>query len=222
MRKYFFSLILALFAFHSTWGVSFAQSPATDREATPVVTGPAAGDALYQQALDTYLTGDYDQAILLAAKAVQADPQNQKAQNLLTLLTNEKKDIGKYEIWLSSGQDKTAPAPSASAPDASDAKGFQEQIQKVQRHFDNFYVAQTRENGQFQGQIQAVSELLRENSDHQYDELRKSQTDLIQSVQAISESHDRNLWILYLLCLISIGLSSAAVWALLRRDNRRV
>jgi hypothetical protein len=82
-------------------------------------------------------------------------------------------------------------------------------------------VAQTRENGQFQGQIQAVSELLRENSDHQYDELRKSQTDLIQSVQAISESHDRNLWILYLLCLVSIGLSSAAVWALLRRDGRR-
>jgi TolA-binding protein len=111
MRKYFFSMISALVALGLTLGVGGAQSPVTDSAAVSLVSGPAAGDALYQQALDTYLGGDYDQAILLAAKAVQADPKNQKAQNLLTLLTNEKKDIGKYEIWLSSGQDKAAPAP---------------------------------------------------------------------------------------------------------------
>jgi TolA-binding protein len=192
---------------------------------TPVPTaGPeGTGESLYQQALDTYLNGDYDQAILLAAKSVEEDPQNQKAQNLLTLLTNEKKDIGKYEIWLSTRADK-AGAPmddSAGANTGALTNGFQDQMQKVQQHFNAFYTTQTRENGQFQGQIQAVSELLRENSNQQYDELRKSQNDLVQQLQIISRGHDRSLWILYVLCLMSMLLSFCALWAMLRRPRGR-
>jgi TolA-binding protein len=192
---------------------------------TPVATpGPeGTGETLYQQALDTYLSGDYDQAILLAAKSVEADPQNQKAQNLLTLLTNEKKDIGKYEIWLSTRADK-ASGPiddSSNVNTGALANGFQDQIQKVQQHFNAFYTTQTRENGQFQGQIQAVSELLRENSNQQYDELRKSQNDLVQQLQVMSQVHDRSLWILYVLCFMSMLLSFCALWAMLRRPKGR-
>ncbi len=214
MKMNRFCLIL-VFSFFFFPGFGRCQTPAS--EPTP---GAVTGDSLYQQALDTYLNGDYDQAILLAAKAVQADPQNQKAQNLLTLLTNEKKDIGKYEIWLSGQGGKAATPIDDSAGVNADA-GIQDQIQKVQQHFNYFYTAQTRENGQFQGQIQAVSELLRENSNHQYDELRKSQNDLIGQVQVISQGHDRSLWILYFLCFMSMLLSFCALWAMLRGPRGR-
>jgi len=215
MKMNRFSLIL-FFSFFFLARLGDCQTPAS--APTP---GAVTGDSLYQQALDTYLNGDYDQAILLAAKSVQADPKNQKAQNLLTLLTNEKKDIGKYEIWLSNQAAKTAGPIDDSANAGLAASGVQDQIQKVQQHFNYFYTAQTRENGQFQGQIQAVSELLRENSNHQYDELRKSQNDLIGQVQVISQGHDRSLWILYFLCFMSLLSSFGALWAMLRSPRGR-
>jgi TolA-binding protein len=219
MKMSRFSLFLVFFFFFLAWKAD-CQTPAS----APTPVG-VTGDSLYQQALDTYLNGDYDQAIVLAAKSVQADPQNQKAQNLLTLLTNEKKDIGKYEIWLSGQAAKTAGPIDDSASVNSNtgimASGIQDQIQKVQQHFNSFYTTQTRENGQFQGQIQAVSELLRENSNHQYDELRKSQNDLIGQVQVIGQGHDRSLWILYFLCFMSMSLSFCALWAMLRGSRGR-
>ncbi|HET9869005.1 MAG TPA: hypothetical protein VFR02_00710, partial [bacterium] len=198
---------------------ALAASPLAAQTPAPAA-GPALGETLYQQALDSYLGGDYDQAILLAAKSVEADPQNAKAQSLLGLLTKEKKDIGKYEIWLSTGQGKVPEGPAEDGT-AALASSFQGEIQRVQSHFDHFYRAQTLENGRFQGQIQAVSELLRENSDHQYDELRKSQTDILQQIQAMNEGRERNLWILYLLCLVSMLFSCSALWAILRRPRGR-
>jgi len=188
---------------------------------TPTATDvqPQDGDRLYQQALDTYLNGDYDQAILLAAKSVEIDPKNQKAQNLLMLLTNEKKDIGNYEIWLSthtSNNLTTTPAISPTLTNTSDNL-----IENIEKRFNGFYSAQIRENGQFQGQIQAVSELLRENSNHQYDELRKSQTDLMNEMESASRGSERNLWILYILCFSSMLLSACALWSIGRNSRGR-
>jgi tetratricopeptide (TPR) repeat protein len=193
---------------------------------TPVATAiqPQDSEALYQQALDTYLNGDYDQAILLAAKSVEVDPKNQKAENLLMLLTNEKKDIGNYEIWLSTHpSSKLTAEPEAlpeSEPLSSGSSATHDEIGEVQKRLNVFYAAQTRENGQFQGQIQAVSELLRENSNHQYDELRKSQVDLMNEMETASRGSERNLWILYLLCFGSMFLSACALWSIGRKPGR--
>lgn len=169
--------------------------------------GSVPDKTLYQQALDTYLNGDYDQAILLAAQSVEADPQDQKSRDLLTLLTKEKKEIGASEIWLPSQAAKPNglmenPVPALPTPVRS--KAVQRQIEKIQERFNNFYVNQAQENGLFQGQILAVSELLRENANHQYDELRKSQNDLTQEIQAMNASNTRSLWILYGLCFVSL------------------
>ncbi|MGH7738954.1 MAG: hypothetical protein ACREL1_02290 [bacterium] len=184
----------------------------------------APNKSLYQQALDTYLNGDYDQAILLAAQSVEADPQDQKSRDLLTLLTKEKKEIGASEIWLPSQAVKHSglmvnPVPALPAPVRS--KAVRRQIEKIQQRFNDFYVNQAQENGLFQGQILAVSELLRENANHQYDELRKSQNDLIQQIQAMNVSNTRSLWILYVLCFVSMLLSLSTFWALSRRVKRR-
>ena len=215
-RKYFCLLLGLVFWTASPFG--FAQTPA----ATAVQ--PQDSDALYRQALDTYLNGDYDQAILLAAKSVEADPKNQKAENLLLLLTNEKKDIGNYEIWLSTHPSAKLPGDSglltASEPPPSGSPAGPDEIGAVQKRLNIFYAAQTRENGQFEGQIQAVSELLRENSNHQYDELRKSQVDLLNEMENASRGNERNLWILYLLCFGSMFLSACALWSIGRHSRR--
>jgi hypothetical protein len=205
----------------TTFLISFSNLKAQTPTATEVQ--PQDGDGLYQQALDTYLNGDYDQAILLAAKSVEIDPKNQKAQNLLMLLTNEKKDIGNYEIWLSTHTSNNLTTTPVIAPVMSPVltNTSDDPIANVEKRFNGFYSAQIRENGQFQGQIQAVSDLLRENSNHQYDELRKSQTDLMSEMESASRSSERNLWILYILCFSSMLLSACALWSIGRNSRGR-
>jgi TolA-binding protein len=204
-----------------TFFISFSNLRSQTATATDVQ--PQDGDGLYRQALDTYLNGDYDQAIFLAAKSVEIDPKNQKAQNLLMLLTNEKKDIGNYEIWLSTHSPNNLTNAPVMAPVISPVltNVADDPIANVEKRLNGFYNAQIRENGQFQGQIQAVSELLRENSNHQYDELRKSQTDLMNAMESANRGSERNLWILYILCFSSMLLSACALWSIGRNSGGR-
>ncbi len=54
----------------------------------------------YQSALQAYLSGDFDQAILLDSKALQANSQDKKAQALLSILVSEKDNANKTVIWI--------------------------------------------------------------------------------------------------------------------------
>lgn len=69
----------------------------------------------YQEALQAYLSGDLDQAILLDSKALEINPRDTKAAALLNVLISEKDMAGKTVIWIggkASVVDKTeAPAP---------------------------------------------------------------------------------------------------------------
>jgi hypothetical protein len=65
--------------------------------ASAVKTGAS---GYYQQALEAYLAGDYDQAILLDSRAIAADPKSVKATALLNVLVTEKDQAGKTVIWI--------------------------------------------------------------------------------------------------------------------------
>lgn len=61
---------------------------------------PPTAAGYYQQALESYLGGDYDQAILLDTKSLQVDPGSTKAKALLSVLVSEKETAGKTVIWI--------------------------------------------------------------------------------------------------------------------------
>src|SRR6185369_10092832 len=80
-------------------------------------TAPA--DNLYPQALEAYLSGDVDQAILIDTKALQANPKDLKATNLLDLLAQEKSRSAQSVIWIGSEASlakQTAQTPPAVEP----------------------------------------------------------------------------------------------------------
>lgn len=68
----------------------YAEVPATGESA----------DDLYQGALQAYLAGDFDQAILMDTKALQLNPQYPKAEGLLSILISEKDTAKKTVIWI--------------------------------------------------------------------------------------------------------------------------
>ncbi len=75
----------------------------------------------YQGALQAYLQGDFDQAILLDSQALQIDSKNKKASDLLVVLIKEKEQNRKTEIWIGTGrtaqpQPEAAPVISLSVP----------------------------------------------------------------------------------------------------------
>ena len=61
----------------------------------------------YQKAMEAYLAGEYDEAILMDTKALEANPQYTKANSLLQILISEKDMAGKTVIWIGG---KPAPA----------------------------------------------------------------------------------------------------------------
>lgn len=72
----------------------------------------------YQSALQAYLSGNFDQAILLDSKALQANAQDKKAQALLSILISEKDNANNTVIWIggkpalvASPQNMEIPAP---------------------------------------------------------------------------------------------------------------
>jgi hypothetical protein len=92
---------------------TMAIAQAVDGVATP--TDPT---DYYQSALQSYLSGDFDQAILLDSKALQANSQDKKAQALLSILISEKDNANKTVIWIGgkpaiveSPQNSEVPAP---------------------------------------------------------------------------------------------------------------
>src|SRR6185369_10142763 len=123
-------------------------------------TAPA--DNLYPQALEAYLSGDVDQAILIDTKALQANPKDLKATNLLDLLAQEKSRSAQSVIWI--GSEASLAKQTAQTPPAV------EPATKIVR--TRYLKADT---SQWEAKIQALSLLLTKDAESREKEMASAQ-----------------------------------------------
>jgi hypothetical protein len=176
---------------------------------TPTVSADA--EVFYHKALNFYLDGNYDQAILFAAESLEKDPGYEKSKNLLSVLTSEKEQEGKTVIWLAGKPVLVTPTPMPiiNTP-VENNSGVGKNVEKLQTQLNNFYHSQTTKNEQVNGQLQVIQELVKDNSSGQYQELKKAQTDIYQELEKINKDN-HNFWLLYCLCTVSVIFSIAAI-----------
>jgi hypothetical protein len=184
---------------------AFAQDQSTvpvgQVPAASIPQGPAGND-LYSQALQAYLAGNFDQAILLDSRALQADPKDAKAQALLSILVSEKDKASQTVIWIGKegGTEMAAvnppapiPAPVASAPGQPVAP---------KRH------PKGQSMSELEARVNAVVFLLERDQNSQYRELKGAQVGV---QKRLDEINSRSLLgnFLFLLALLMAG---AALW----------
>jgi len=205
---------LAFFLPSGLWAQTLSSS-------TPFATQASAADDLYHRALEAYLDGNYDQSILFCAQSLEKDPSYSKSKNLLAVLTAEKEKATKTVIWLPSATAEPAPpvvvAPSAPAPDTS---GIQKDVLSLQTKLDHFAGAQSRKYQEVSGQLQVIQELIKNNSDAQYAEVKNSQVEIVNRLQKVESTRGQDLRLLYVLCAASVFLSAGAVWRNSKKAKR--
>lgn len=195
-----------LFTLSFLWGARplFAQ----DAVSAP----PAAAEDLYHQALASYLDGNYDQAILLSARSLEKDPTFQKSKNLLSILASEKELEGKTVIWLA-GKPSLIPAtPTTTSGGTLDGTGLGLEVHALEARMGRFQDSQMKKYAEMSGQIQVIQELVKNNSENQYSELKGSQVEIYNQLRDVRAGRGQDLWILYLLCFASMVISFAAIW----------
>jgi len=167
----------------------------------------------YQSALESYLSGDYEQAILLDSQALQANPGYKKAKALLDVLIQEKDRMKKSEIWLR-GEDKLqVPLPKAAVPARTRQVVVRQELDKEKLQ-------------ELESRIQTVALLMERDTMDRYHELSdnqaqsatrldnmaKSLADIEESEKRASAEMDRGFGWNYFLSLLAILLSSWALW----------
>jgi len=174
----------------------------------------AVGDApgLYQKGMDAYLQGDYDQAILCAAKSLELDPTYTKSKDLLSVLIVEKEQGEQTEIWLD-GKQRNLPAPKTTADQTITAElnKLKSRVKKLEgrRGFD-----------ELEHRIQVVADLMEKTTDGQYQELRDAQVQTQERLETLVKGQTgqgSNLFWLFVLVCLSLVLS---VWAHFRRGPK--
>jgi hypothetical protein len=185
---------------------------------TPIPNPPQEADDLYHKALDAYLDGNYDKAILFAAQSLGKDPTFAKSRNLLSVLIVEKDKDSKTVIWLAGKPVYVTPTPVPFIipPQTTDLSGVQKEVTSLQNRFNNFYGSQISKNAQTAGQIKIIQELVKNNAGVQYDDLRKSQVEIYNRIKKI-EAGGQDLRVLYFLCAMSVFFSALAIWRKLKR-----
>jgi hypothetical protein len=173
---------------------------------------------LYKGGLDAYLAGNYDRAILLAAKAAQADPQSKKAQDLLSVLVAEKEKIARTEIWISN------PKQASKQPKRIDIKFLWAELVIIRKEIKAIKAMKAGRapiNGenllpQFERQVQVIAALLDRSSTAQMTEMKTAQDQVYRALGVTQTVGLRMAMILFGLCLVSLILSVAAF---LRRER---
>jgi hypothetical protein len=161
----------------------------------------------YQEALQAYLSGDLDQAILLDSKALEINPRSPKASALLNVLISEKDMAGKTVIWIGgkpSVVDKEAvPAQAPAAP-------------KVRTVHSGSGV-DNKKLAELEARIQAIALLMDRGAQGQYQELKDAQ---IETTKRLEGMGGRGLG---LLSILAILLSLTALWMSwkTRREQKR-
>jgi hypothetical protein len=183
---------------------------------TPAVNQISPADDLYHRALEAYLDGNYDQSILLTAQSLEKDPTYPKSKNLLAVLTSEKEKATKTVIWLPNTTPE--PAPLVVPVPVQEKVAVRHDVQDLQTKLERFEGAQNRKNQEVNGQLKVIQELVRDNSSGQYEEVKRSQFEIVNRLQKVESSRGQDLRLIYVLCAASVLLSGGAVW----RNTKKV
>ncbi|HEY5037534.1 MAG TPA: hypothetical protein VIJ93_00520 [bacterium] len=211
MRPRPFYLIFFFFYAPVLFAQTTSQTPSAEFKA----------EDFYHQALNAYLDGNYDQAIVLTAQSLGEEPSYAKSKNLLSILTVEKDQEGKTVIWLAGKPSIVIPTPIAqNSRIFQEPSGLEKQVQTLQKRLGNFYTSQTYKNAETNSQIQVIQELIKNSSKNEYEELKISQLQIYKQLERIASNHDRDLLLLFLLCFTSLGFSIVAILRKNKKHNR--
>jgi hypothetical protein len=172
---------------------------------------PAPGD-FYQSALQAYLVGDFDHAILFDSKALQDDPQDKKAQALLNILVSEQDAARKSVIWIGD-QAATVQASAAAAPPPSPVTVIRERTVRERPAASSGMDA--RKLAELEARVQTVAFLMERDSFSQYRELSGAQAQTTQRLDELTASLKdlgSGLKLSALLFLLALLVSSLALW----------
>jgi len=160
----------------------------------------------YQKALEAYLAGDYEQAILLDSQALEINPQYKKAKSLLEVLVEEKERIRKAEIWLR-GEEKQQPRLS---------KSGRPQPVVVQRGLDKEKLQE------LENRIQTVALLMERDSQDRFHELSEDQAKSTSRMEEMAKTLNdqelagqktqKEISFASLLSLLALLISLFALW----------
>lgn len=176
-------------------------------------------DRLYHKALDAYLIGDYDEAILHAARALQVEPNFKRAAELLSTLIAEKEELGKKEVWIGrrgeSSPSKTAPMTVRVTEAASDEHAWLWEELHLLRDLITRLEQATSTPGMedLERRLTVAVGLLMRHTTYQYDALRGEQQSMKNRLERLEQQGKgkwRRLLPLYALSTSSLFLALLA------------
>lgn len=170
--------------------------------------------AYYQDALKAYLDGDYDKAILMDSKALQLDPHQPKAAELLNILTYEMNSAHQTDIWIGSQRGENQAVPPIPLSSRLHSGGI---------HIGNPRLAPAQLI-QLQAQLQMISMLMSRNSEEQAKIMDMAKSDSDNRLNVISKrlgsleekSITDDLTPMEILCLLAVLLSIIALMVSMR------
>jgi hypothetical protein len=161
----------------------------------------------YQGALQAYLSGDFDQAILLDSKALQSDSQDKKAQALLSILISEKDNANKTVIWI--GGKPAIVEPSQNPEVLAPVTIIQE---KTVPSGIRPASAGSKKLAELEARVQTTAFLMERDSFSQYRELSGAQVATNKRLDDISKDLGNGAQRSNFLFLLALLLSGAALW----------
>ena len=175
--------------------------------AAQTVEAPKTANDYYQSALQAYLAGDFDQAILLDSKALQVDPRDKKSAALLSLLVSEKDTANRTVIWIGGKPSLVGNEPVNPAPQAP-VTVFKEKPSR-QTGVDSGKLKE------LETRIQTVAFLMERDSASQYRELTGAQVQTTRRLDDISlnlKGLGFGMWVSNLLFILALAVSGLALW----------
>ncbi len=171
------------------------------------VEAPKPVNDYYQSALQAYLTGDFDEAILWDSKALQVDPQDKKASALLSILVSEKDTANKTVIWIGGKPTVVENALANQVP--------QVPVTIYKDRTGRSAAVESRKMQELETRVQTVAFLMERDSFNQYRELSGAQVQTNKNLEEISlnlKGLGFGMWILFILVLAVASLSLWKSW----------
>jgi hypothetical protein len=179
---------------------------------TPLLRAGEEAEALCQKGMDSFLQGDYDQAILWAAKSLQVEPGYKKAQDLLSVLVVEKERGSQTEIWLGDKARMTQVPGMVPTPDLSDIRhdiqGLGVRVTTLEKR---------TQTSQLERRIQIITDMMQKEAKDNYRDFKASQDLSLEKIERLAKGQGAmglSLFWLFVLVALSLVLS---VWNLIRK-----
>jgi len=134
----------------------------------------------YQKALEAYLAGDLDQAIVLDSRVLKADPRDLKASSLLNILISEKDQAGRTVIWIGGKPSAEAPAPQV--------KPVPRVI--VQKRTAGLSAADRQKLQELEERVQLVGQLMERQTRERYKEMAEGQAQTAQRLKELGTAQE--------------------------------